>query len=32
VLERLRVLASNWKKLLRAPADTLADYGEAENL
>jgi hypothetical protein len=32
VLERLRVLATNWKKLLRAPADTLADYGEAENL
>ncbi|MGB6690574.1 MAG: hypothetical protein WBE76_22280 [Terracidiphilus sp.] len=32
VLERLRVLATNWKKLLRAPADTLADYGEARNL
>ena len=32
VLERLRVLATNWKKLLRAPTDTLADYGEAENL
>jgi hypothetical protein len=32
VLERLRVLATNWKKLLRAPADTLADYGEANNL
>jgi hypothetical protein len=32
VLERLRVLATNWKKLLRAPADTLADYGEAPNL
>jgi hypothetical protein len=32
VLERLRVLATNWKKLLRAPSDTLADYGEAQNL
>jgi hypothetical protein len=32
VLERLRVLATNWKKLLRAPTDTLADYGEAPNL
>jgi hypothetical protein len=32
VLERLRVLATNWKKLLRAPTDTLADYGEAQNL
>ena len=32
VLERLRVLATNWKKLLRSPADTLADYGEAPNL
>jgi hypothetical protein len=32
VLERLRVLATNWKKLLRTPTDTLADYGEAENL
>jgi hypothetical protein len=32
VLERLRVLATNWKKLLRAPGDTLADYGEAQNL
>jgi hypothetical protein len=32
VLERLRVLATNWKKLLRTPADTLADYGEAKNL
>src|SRR5580704_6545643 len=32
VLERLRVLATNWQKLLRAPGDTLADYGEAENL
>ena len=32
VLERLRVLATNWKKLLRTPTDTLADYGEAPNL
>ena len=32
VLERMRVLATNWKKLMRAPTDTLADYGEAENL
>ena len=32
VLERLRVLATNWKKLLRAPTDMLADYGEAPNL
>ncbi len=32
VLERLRVLATDWKKLLRAPGDTLADYGEAQNL
>src|SRR5271170_172721 len=32
VLERLRVLATNWKKLLRTPSDTLADYGEAKNL
>src|SRR5271170_2505634 len=32
VLERVRVLATNWKKLLRLPADTLADYGEAQNL
>jgi hypothetical protein len=32
VLERLRVLATDWKKLLRAPTDTLADYGGAENL
>ena len=32
VLERLRVLATNWKKLLRLPTDTLADYGEAPNL
>jgi hypothetical protein len=32
VLERLRVLATNWKKLLHEPTDTLADYGEAKNL
>ncbi len=32
VLERLRVLATDWKKLLRTPTDTLADYGEARNL
>ena len=32
VLERLRVLATDWKKLLHAPGDTLADYGEAQNL
>lgn len=32
VLERLRVLATNWKKLLRDSADDLADYGEAGNL
>lgn len=32
VLDRLRVLATNWKKLLRASTDTLADYGEAQNL
>ena len=32
VLKRLRVLATDWKKLLRAPTDTLADYGEARNL
>ena len=32
MLERLRVLATNWKKSLRAPADSLADYGEAANL
>lgn len=32
VLERLRVLATDWKKLLRTPGDTLADYGEAQNL
>jgi len=32
VLKRLRVLATDWKKLLRATTDTLADYGEARNL
>jgi hypothetical protein len=32
VLERLCVMATDWKKLLRAPTDTLADYGEARNL
>jgi hypothetical protein len=32
VLERLRVLATNWKKLLRDPSDQLADYGTAGNL
>ena len=32
VLERLRVLTMDWKKLLRAPTDTLADYGGAPNL
>jgi hypothetical protein len=32
VLERLRVLATDWKKLLLKSADTLADYGEARNL
>jgi hypothetical protein len=32
VIERLRVLVTNWKKLLRAPTDTLADYGDAQNL
>lgn len=32
VLVRLRVLAMNWKKLLRAPTDTLVNYGEANNL
>jgi hypothetical protein len=30
--ERLRVLATDWKKLLREPSDKLADYGEAPNL
>src|SRR5580698_983546 len=32
VNERLRVLATDWKKLLREPSDKLADYGEAPNL
>ena len=32
VLDRLRVLATNWKKLLREPSDQLADYGTAGNL
>ncbi len=32
VLERLRTLATNWKKLLLDPADQLADYGGAGNL
>jgi hypothetical protein len=32
VNERLRVLATNWRKLLREPSDKLADYGEAPNL
>ena len=32
VLERLRVLATDWWKLLRTPSDNLADYGEAQNL
>jgi hypothetical protein len=32
VLERLRVLATGWKKLLRNPSDQLADYGGAGNL
>jgi hypothetical protein len=32
VLERLRVLATDWKKLRLKPTDTLADYGEARNL
>jgi hypothetical protein len=32
VLERLRVMAMDWKKLLREPGDSLADYGEAQNL
>ena len=32
VKERLRVLATGWKKLLRNPSDKLADYGEAPNL
>jgi len=32
VLERLRTLAMNWKKLLLDPAGRLADYGGAGNL
>lgn len=32
VLERLGVLATGWKKLLRNPSDQLADYGGAGNL
>jgi hypothetical protein len=32
VLERFRVLSTNWKKLLREPSDLLADYGTAGNL
>ncbi|GGG71155.1 hypothetical protein [Edaphobacter dinghuensis] len=32
VNERLQVLATDWKKLLRHPSDHLADYGEAPNL
>lgn len=32
VLERLRVLATGWKKLLWTPTDTLADYGGPGNL
>ena len=32
VNERLRVLATDWKKLLLEPSDKLADYGEAPNL
>jgi hypothetical protein len=32
VKERLKVLATDWKKLLRNPSDKLADYGEATNL
>jgi hypothetical protein len=32
VKERLQVLATDWKKLLREPSDKLADYGEAPNL
>jgi hypothetical protein len=29
---RLKVLATDWKKLLRKPSDKLADYGKAPNL
>ena len=32
VLQRLRVLATDWKKLLLEPSDRLADYGGAGNL
>jgi hypothetical protein len=32
VKERLKVLATDWKKLLWKPTDKLADYGEAPNL
>jgi hypothetical protein len=32
VKERLKVLATDWKKLLWQPTDKLADYGEAPNL
>jgi hypothetical protein len=32
VKERLKILATDWKKLLRNPSDKLADYGEAPNL
>jgi hypothetical protein len=32
VKKRLKVLATDWKKLLSKPSDKLADYGEAPNL
>jgi hypothetical protein len=32
VKQRLQILATDWKKLLRKPSDKLADYGEAPNL
>jgi hypothetical protein len=32
VKERLKILATDWKKLLWQPTDKLADYGEAPNL
>jgi hypothetical protein len=32
VLQRMRVLATNWKKLRLNPDDQLADYGGALNL
>jgi len=32
VKERLKVLATDWRKLLWQPTDKLADYGEAPNL